>query len=116
MIQILSNRYKGTNGTIEILEYDNNMNEEWSINTDCDQVHIYSEIMNIESGFDFLFIENCKPKTLVSHNNFSSQIRTRVTNLSILSLEKISKFSQGILKILVKVEINRFYQFEINKA
>ena len=46
----------GTNGTIAHLDYADNEDISWTIQSDCDMLYIYSEVFNTEANYDFLFI------------------------------------------------------------
>ena len=43
-------------GTIQLLNYDNNLEESWSVETECDLVHIQSEMFKTEKNFDYVVI------------------------------------------------------------
>ena len=47
----------GTNGIIELLEYENDHNQEWRVESECDQVHIVSNLFHTEGVFDHVTIE-----------------------------------------------------------
>ena len=46
----------GTSGFIELGEYDNYQDLSWSVNSDCDEVHIYSMRFDTEGGYDYVTI------------------------------------------------------------
>lgn len=52
----LSTAATGSNGSIEYLNYSNDAYAAWRVESDCDQVHIYSEVFDTEADFDYLVI------------------------------------------------------------
>lgn len=49
--------YLGINGTIELLNYENNYNQFWNVHADCEQVNIFSNIFETEASFDSLEVD-----------------------------------------------------------
>ena len=47
----------GTNGSITHLDYANSENIFWNIESDCAILYLYSEIFELESGYDYLIID-----------------------------------------------------------
>ena len=44
------------NGTIELSPYESNMDETWMIESNCENIRIWSELFETTKGFDFLWI------------------------------------------------------------
>ena len=49
--------YVGTNGTIELLDYENNYNQFWNVRADCEQVNIVSTLFETQNGYDLVRVD-----------------------------------------------------------
>ena len=51
-------QFDGTasDGTIELLNYENNLDENWEISPSCSSVWIHSTLLYVENNYDFLYI------------------------------------------------------------
>ena len=84
------------NGTIELSPYINNMDETWMIESNCENIRIWSEFFGIKYGSDSLWIGNSQ-YTGNSQYIGHSKINQTMTNNTLI------RFKSGIFSIGFKL-------------
>ena len=84
---ISDSRFKNLEtGNVQLLNYENHMEESWSIEPDCEGVQIESETFKTETNFDFLTIKDSSGKeSKISGESQIDQIISAPFNLTFTS-------------------------------